>query len=78
MKGFLQHHFSESVMTWTHVYKGVVETWSEIQTDTGSQYQVPMRWALPMYSTHSQYPVPVLVRYMVTIPESSRDLWLKI
>ena len=35
-----------------------------------------MRWALPMYSTHSQYPVPVLVRYMVTIPESSRDLWI--
>ena len=50
MKGFLQHHFSESVMTWTHVYKGVVETWSGIQTDIGSQYQVPVQWALPIYS----------------------------
>ena len=29
-----------------------------------------------LFTVDSQYPVPVSVRYMVTIPESSRDLWI--
>ena len=35
------------------------------------------KWTLPVHSTHSQYPVPVPVYYLVSMPESGRDKWMR-